>query len=155
MAPQMWTQLSTGSNFGSANDAVFLKFIPTRRIVPVKFYFMTGGTISGNLDAAILNSSGTRLWSKGSTAWPAINTLVAWTVSGVYLDKGQTYWLGMSGDNTTGLIRAFTLTATLAPLDSQGNNYNRVVASSFPIPSSVTLGSTASTRMFGMFLTEV
>ena len=151
----MWTQLSVGSNFGSANDAVFLKFIPTRRIVPVKFYFMTGGTISGNLDAAILNSSGTRLWSKGSTAWPAINTLVAWTVSGVYLDKGQTYWLGMSGDNTTGLIRAFNLTATLAPLDSQGNNYNRVVASSFPIPSSVTLGSTASTRMFGMFLTEV
>lgn len=151
-SPIMW-QTSTASTWANgASVGVFQQIKVSRRVTPTKLVWICT-TQSGNYDVAILNSAGTRLWSKGATACPAAATITE-TVSGVIMDKGQTYYIGFVFDNGTAAMRTFATITTATPQDSQGNPLCTQVAATYPIGSSVAYGTTAPARVPAIYLKE-
>jgi len=121
----------------TANAAILVPFTlyTTQTIDRVHF---VSGTQSGNFDVGVFDSAGARKVSKGSTAQ---STLAAGanevTFTATQLNAGQ-YYLALAADNATGTFR----------FDGSGVNagtakyYQRQVATSFPLPSSLTVGTT-------------
>lgn len=141
--------LANGSNvMSSANQALLVEFIPPRNVTVSSLRWVTAATASGNYDIGIYSVTGTRLWAKGSTAWPATSTAIVETVSPtVALIGGTTYYLVLAADNTTGTWRGTgeTIQNTALMLDGS-DQFCKSVLSSFPLPSSLTPGNTRSGR---------
>lgn len=142
--------LSTiGSNMAVAanNSGIFTRFRPRRDIVLTSLVWVVGSQ-SGNYDIGIFDSTGARLWSKGSTATPATGTSVAEAVTGVTLQAARTYYVGWSSDNTTSGVKGIAA-ASVGEMTKLMDGTPSVfsVASVFPLPSTVTLGSTAPNRL--------
>lgn len=134
----------------SANQAILVPFKP-QRAMSIAIVQWVCAVSSGNYDIGIYDASGTKLWSKGSTVFGTAGALQVETVSpSVPLTAGTTYYLAWSADNTTGSPRGIVGTAAgwsgfQQMLD--GTSYTRLVSSSFPLPSSIVLGSTSSIKM--------
>lgn len=145
--PAVAMMVATSTTFAVANQAVLIPVTPFRDITVAALNWVTVATSSGNYDIGIYDAAGTRLWSKGSTAWPVVSTVNADTVSpAVVLRQGITYWIALASDATTGTFRGTTAQGgQLQMLD--GTNFARTVAAAFPLPASITLGSTAGTRL--------
>lgn len=97
-------------------------------------------TMSGNFDVGVYNLAGTRMVSKGSTAQSTLsqgNNRV--TIASTPLAAGQ-YWLALACDNTTGAPRQIAA-GDFAPVVA------RKIATSFPLPSTLTVGSTSPTNV--------
>lgn len=144
---------NTATALVTANQAIFTPVIPHRNMTIAALEWLCG-TQSGNYDIGLYDAGGTRLWSKGSTAWPTALADTVETVSpAVALVAGTKYWVAFAGDNTTGTFRGLVLqTPFLHVLD--GTYHNRLVGSSFPLPSTVTLGSSFATRTPSIVLRE-
>ena len=139
---------------GIANMGIVMPVKPHRNINLAVLEWITGTVQAGNYDVAVLDSAGARLWSKGSTAWPAPNTNVVETVSpAVSLLAGQTYYIVLATDSATATYKGLNATATLLKLVT-GAGHSRVVGSIFPIPSAVSLGSTATGKLPLVMLRE-
>lgn len=139
---------------GIANLGIVMPVKPHRNINLAVLEWVTGTVQAGNYDIAVLDSAGARLWSKGSTAWPAPSTNVAETVSPpVSLLAGQTYYIVLAADNTTATYKGLNVTSSLLKLVT-GAGHARVVGSIFPIPSTVALGSTATGKLPLVMLRE-
>ena len=90
------------------------------------------GVSAGNIDAGIYDNAGNRVVSKGSTASPGTGWQ-EYTFTPTLLAAGE-YWLAVSGNNA-----ALTLGQDGTSRDLR---VQRVVASSFPLPATIVLGST-------------
>lgn len=137
---------------GSANQAICVPVIPHRNMTLAKLRWMPG-VVSGNYDIAILDASGTRLWSKGSTALTS-GAKTEDVSPGLALTAGTKYWVALALDNTT--AQAYGLSAVVAAHGTMedGTAFARTVSSAFPIPSTVTLGSTGSAKIPVVVLSE-
>jgi hypothetical protein len=103
------------------------------------------GASSGNCDVGIYDNAGTLLASTGSVApgtsietWP-LNTSVT-------LYPGVKYWAAIAADNNTMTFHGVACTATAvaaSPLVAAHVS----VATSFPLPATITIGSTVGGRM--------
>lgn len=125
-----------------ANQALLLEFRPHRDVSVSSLIWFTGATVSGNYDIGIYTAAGVRLWSKGSTAWPTASTRVVETVTPTALTAGTRYFLALAGDNATGLFRGLVESFVDQIKSVTGEYLSRSVSSSFPLPSTLTVGTT-------------
>jgi hypothetical protein len=138
----------------SANNGYQYALPPCPRNMTItKLRWATGGSVSGNYDIAILDSSGNRLWSKGSTAFPTASTVVTETVSSVALTQGQIYYIEFACDNTTAQVYGHKLPAVtgfsaLWDLAATSSPSAIAVSAQMPIPAAPGIGaSNAAQRM--------
>lgn len=129
---------------GAANSALQRRIRPTRDIA-VSGLRWWSVVVAGNYDIAILDDlSNKRLWSKGSTVWPAAGA-VNEAVTGVTLLAGRTYRIAFSSNDATATLRG--VQSSLAGLDAllDGSTDTTTVTAAFPIPDPLVAGSSAST----------
>jgi len=144
----------------SANQAILVRIRPPRGISLAVLGWMCSVTVAGNYDIGIYDSAGNRLWSKGSTAFPAAAVFTDEAVSpAVALTSGTDYWIAFAADNTTGGCRgAIGPGATAADgfLKSMDGTKNvRVISSAFPLPATITIGTTSIYKVPAVVLREV
>ncbi|MEV4991196.1 GDSL-type esterase/lipase family protein [Pseudarthrobacter sp. LMD1-1-1.1] len=143
---------NTQFTVGAANQGICVPVIPHRDCTINTLRWMPG-VASGNYDIAILDATGTRLWSKGSTALTS-GAKVETVSPGVALTAGTKYWIAIAFDNTT--AQAYGLSAVVAAQGTMmdGTAFARTVSSMFPIPATVTLGTTGSAKIPNVVLAE-
>jgi hypothetical protein len=126
----------------AANDAIAVRCIANRRLVISKLSWVVGAASAGNYDIAILNAAGVVLWSKGSTAFPAISTGVTDTVSPtVTIPANTEFFVVIASDSGTATFRGIVFTSTVEVTRADGTFQAFRVTSSFPIP---TVGNTVA-----------
>lgn len=145
---------ATSAVIGTANTGIVMPVKPHRNITLSVLEWFAGTTSAGNYDIAVLDSTGARLWSKGSTAWPTASATVTEAVSpAVSLVAGQAYYVVLAADNATATYKGLNVASNLLKLVT-GAPQSRAVGSIFPIPSSVTLGSTSTGKLPVVMLRE-
>lgn len=138
---------SASAVIGVANMGLVIPVIPHRNMNLAVLEWLTGTVSAGNYDIAVLDAAGARLWSKGSTPWPAASATVTETVSpAVALVAGTTYLIVLSGDNATATYKGLNAASNLLKLIT-GVGHARAVGSIFPIPANVALGATATGKV--------
>lgn len=142
--PAMNGMAATASTVGAANMVLQVRVTPHRNItVSGLTWFST--VASGNYDIGIYDDASTnKLWSKGSTAWPAAG-VISETVTGVTLLAGRTYRIAFTGDNTTGTLRALVAPQAGMDLLLDGSTSSTAIASVFPLTSTLVRGTSGST----------
>jgi hypothetical protein len=134
---------NSSTTFSTANNAVLVKFRPFRDLTLTEVRFLVAATSTGNYDIGVYSSGGTLLWSKGSTAWPTVSTAAGVTVSpSLALTAGTDYWFALAGDNNTATWRGMVESSVDQVKMLDGTYFSRVVGSAFPLPSTITVGST-------------
>lgn len=145
------TQLGTlldsspaGVALGSSNDAVLIKLVPYKSMSVTKFVWFMGAAATNNYDVGIYDDGATtmtRLWSKGSTAAPTVNTAVVETVTGVTLVAGVPVWAAFAANGTTITPRGVALSFNEDVYDDAGVATILRFATSFALPSTLTRAS--------------
>lgn len=139
-----------GSNcaVSANNSGLFIKFTPKYDLVCPSFLWVVGSQ-SGNYDVGLYDADGNRLWAKGSTTVPSTGTTVTETFTGIQLTAGQDYYVGWSSDNTTAGVKGLAISGLgeLAKMADGVTLSTYSVASVFPLPSTVTYGSTSVNRL--------
>jgi len=132
---------STAAGTGTANYANLVSVtvpVPTT-VSGIRVSLAAYSGTAGNVDVGLYNNSGTRLASSGSVAAPTSNTVSTVNFTSSASIQPGIYWLAIASnqvgksDGTGGPI------FKRYGLDGVGGNL--AFASSFPLPSSVTLGS--------------
>lgn len=130
----------------SANDAVFMGFMVVAQAT-VSVAKIRVGTQSGNVDAGIYDSAGTRLASSGTTACGSGNATQSLPLSAaVTLKPGILYYAAIACDNATATF--LTGGGTVTPIE-HNPPLNFRSTTSFPLPASVT-PATATTRQYAV-----
>ena len=139
---------------GVANTGILMP-VKMHRDMPLGVLeWFAGTTSAGNYDLAILDSEYNRLWSKGSTAWPTASTTVTETVSpAIGLIAGKTYYIELATDNATATYKGLNVSSSLLKL-ATGAAHSRSVGSNFPIPATVTPGSSLTGKLPVVILRE-
>lgn len=125
-----------------ANQGIQVKVRPTRNI-NVSALIWYSLVQSGNYDIGIIDDiSNVTLWSKGSTAWPAVGKVTE-TVPNIILYAGRRYRFTISADNNVGSYRG--LNSPVAGIDQNlDGTYNATqVATVFPLPNPLAAGGTS------------
>jgi hypothetical protein len=131
----------------TAGNGIGVRWRPHRNMTIAKLIWFTGTTVTGNYDLAILAADGTRLWSKGETAWPLANTAESVTVSpALAVVAGTEYIIVISADNNTATFRGLTTAFNEQGQYVDGTPWARVKTVIHPIPPAVTF-VTQSTRV--------
>lgn len=129
-----------GANLGSgtypvANQLYAFPFSLASPKTLTKILVPIGATSSGNIDVALLDSTGARLSSAGSTPMGSTNALQTFDITDVALAPGTFYYAAVAVDNTTG-----TLVQTTGIIPGVGQLAGwRTKATGFPIAASNTL----------------
>lgn len=150
--PEALLNLGTGPAFPQAN-AVVLQAFTVFASHTVQTCFFRVSAQSGNIDIGIYNDSGTRLGSSGSTACPVVQNTASKAMTGtVSLVPGVRYWAAIACDNTTASFSAINGTVVGLPVVT-GYPVRTLVATSFPLPSSLTIGdgTTSTSASYGLF----
>jgi len=141
-------QSTIGSNQAVlANNSGFFVPIRPRQNISVSSLAWVVGLQSGNYDIGIYDSTGARLWSRGSTAVTTAGTQVAETVTDVSMVAGTTYYIAWSSDTTSSAVKGLGGAGTAELARSMDGTLAVVsVASVFPLPSTVTIGTSTVNR---------
>lgn len=145
----------TANVISTVNAGISVRWRPKKNRTIRSLTWFTGGVISGNYDIAILESNGTRLWSQGSTPWPAANSVVSVAVTPLAVTANTEYQILFSVDNTTANWRGPSASFSDEVRDAQGLYIARSYTAVFPIPTSVVPGSTPSPKFPKIVLREV
>ena len=138
----------TSNTLAGANQGLAVKVRPHRNLSLTSLRWFTGTVTSGNYDIGIYDAAGNRLWSKGSTPWPAVSVGITETVSpAVALTAGTDYLIVFTGDNITGAWRGLSEALSDQTLLLDGSQWCRSVSSVFPLPATITPGSTRAGRI--------
>ena len=133
------------------NSAVAVPLEPAESLTLAVMQWISGAATSGNYDIGIYSISGstlTRLWAKGSTAWPAINTRIAEAVSPtVELAANTRYYVIFAADNQVGTFRGEAQVVANEAVFLDGTAFGRIIAAAFPLPASLVLPATPATRI--------
>lgn len=135
-----------GSAALSASSACLTRLKAPRALALTKLVWVSG-TQSGNYDIGLYDAAGTRLWSKGSTASPAANTTTVETFTAVNIPKGALFYVALAADNATATFRAVTLVSAELTKTLGGVATTTTVAAAFPLPSTITVGTTTVLRI--------
>lgn len=130
---------------GAVNAAIQRKIRPTRDVTVTGLRWWSV-TASGNYDIGIIDdATNKRLWSKGTTVWPAAG-VVDETVPSVVLRAGRVYRISFAADNVTGTLRG--VTANAAGLDTllNGGTDTTLTSAAFPLPDPLVAGTGPSSR---------
>jgi hypothetical protein len=143
------TQSTLGSSQSvlAANSGFFVPIRP-RQNISVSSLAWVVALSSGNYDIGVYDSTGARLWSRGSTAVTTAATQVAETVTGVSMAAGSTYYIAWSSDTTSSAVKGLGGAGTAELARSMDGTLAVVsVASVFPLPSTVTIGTSTVNRL--------
>jgi hypothetical protein len=141
-------QSTIGSNQAvlAANSGFFVPIRP-RQNISVSSLAWVVGLQSGNYDIGVYDSTGARLWSRGSTAVTTAGTQVAETVTDVSMVAGATYYIAWASDTTSSAVKGLGGAGTAELSRSMDGSLAVVsVASVFPLPSTVTIGTSTVNR---------
>jgi hypothetical protein len=119
----------------AANDALFVPVVNKQTVLIKRLYAINGGTVSGNIDVALLSKGPRLLRSAGSTAQSGTNAPQFFDVTDIVIGPGI-YYLSVALDNTTGTL--FRGNISLRYLQAIGMAKQ---ASGFAIPSAPTLAT--------------
>jgi hypothetical protein len=159
MSQQLWSTL--GRSYGSiggvvgtsgmvtGNTAVVIRIIPDEIRTINWLRWFTGATASGNYDIGIysvIGTTGTKIWAKGSTAWPSTNVSTKETVGTPYTTvTGKEFWIAFVSSTTAGLLYQLIDPAVLLKwVDDTAPAYT--FATSLPLPTTLSSPGT-STRL--------
>lgn len=124
----------------AANAAILVPFTLQTQQTIASVSVVAGATQSGHFDIGVYDSAGTLKVSKGSTLQSTLSasTVNTVTFAATVLPAGL-YYLAVAADNTTGTFKFDAAATLLAGLQLQ-------VAAAFPLPATITPGSTAPSR---------
>lgn len=134
-----------GSSPISANSACLVRVKAPRSITVAKLVWIAS-TQSGNYDIGLYDNAGGRLWSKGSTASPTSGTITETVSPAVVIPKGSVFHVAIAADNATATFRGVTLASAEITKTLTGIPSAVTVAASFPLPATITIGTTTVTR---------
>lgn len=130
---------TSSSTLNSANTAQVAVIKPKFSFTPTKFAWWCV-TQSGNYDLAIIDMATlNRLWSLGSTAYPAAGPIVNTIAAGPTLAAGTRYGLAIASSSGTFAFQSSPALPTNGATLYDGSFGTGYVSSSFPIPA--TLGA--------------
>jgi len=145
---------SADAVIGIANAGVIMKLKPHRNISVAVLEWLAGTVSAGNYDVAILDSTGARLWSKGSTAFPAASATVTETVSpAVSMTAGTTYYIVLAFSDITARYKGLNAASNILKL-ADGTSHARLNGTILPIPANVTISSTGTGKVPLIMLRE-
>lgn len=134
----------SAATFPSANAVVFVRVRVSRSLV-ISTMRTFIGTASGNIDIGVYQSDGTtltRLSSTGSTPASGTNAIQAIALaSPVTPSPGIDYYFAVAADNTTVTLARSAGTTVISAIGAQV----MTLAASFPLPSTIALGSASGT----------
>lgn len=142
--------LSPSNNvaFIAANRAHYVPFVVPDPFIVDKFRWRNGSVVSGNADAGIYSSDGTRLVSTGSTAQSGASAIQEVDVTDTYLAPGV-YYSAFTASNTSGSYVSFTDQG----ITEIGRSYGLFQQSSaLPLPSSATFAAWTSQTWVSLFV---
>lgn len=116
----------------------------TKILVPI------GTTSSGNIDVAVLDSTGARLSSAGSTAMGSTSTMQTFDITDVALSPGTGYYVAVAVDNITGTL---VQTTGIVPGQAQLGGW-RIKTAAFPIAATNTLAAPSSNATYPVLQME-
>ena len=128
----------------TANTAYLTAFQVFRAVSVTKIVGRIG-TASGNVDFGLYSSDGTTatlLNATGSIACPTAAVRVINTVTSTALSPGVTYFVAVAFDNATATLAKLGQVVGPSNVLFQGGK----IASSFPLPASVTLSSLSASQ---------
>lgn len=131
----------------SANMALFVPFHVYRVTKVVKMFVCHGSVVSGNVDVGIYDPKGKRIVSSGSTAQSGTTAAVEYDITDTVLPPGL-YYMALAIDNITARVISSTNVLAAVELPMAGV-YE--VASSFPLPASVTYATPSLTSRMPLF----
>lgn len=134
-------QQINASGVGVANTAYVARFQVNRPVVVSTVRFAVFAQ-SGNLDFALLDDSGTRLASTGSIACPGGGAHTRSLTASVQLVPGRFYWQVVAADNEVAQIGYVS-----NPSNGAMAGAAESVASSFPIPASLSIPTSGTARV--------
>lgn len=128
--------IASGNVYGAVNEIFTVRFRVHTEITPNRMIWFSTNQ-SGNYDIAIVDwATRTRLWSKGTTAWPAVGQVTETIVGGPTLDPGTDYGMSFAVDNITA-----DLIGTFMTYSGQATGADGVVGvvngTAFPIPATL------------------
>lgn len=131
-------QTLQGVGIGSA-----VEIVPHRNFTLRYLDWRSGTVVGGNYDIGILDASGTALWKKGGTAYPAASTDVTEDLSAtpLALTAGTKYYVIFTGDSSTSTIRGINAPSAIFNRKADGNYRCRGVSGSYPLGTSHVLGA--------------
>lgn len=144
--PAIAALAGAGAATYAANAACLVPMKAPRAISIGKLVWIAGAQ-SGNYDIGLYDAAGTRLWSKGSTASPAAGTITETVSPAVALPKGAKFYAAIAFDNATAQIRGITLSSAEQTKTLTGAPTSLTVSASFPLPATITPGSTTVLRL--------
>lgn len=127
-----------------ANEA---RYFPLRLSAPfliVKFWWINGTSVAGNIDAGIYSASGTRLTSIGSTAQSGTSTVQSVALGTPYLLMPDFYYLAWCASSTSATM-FMTLGIGGQPDARRVGMYTQT--SGFPLPATATFASASTARI--------
>lgn len=133
-----------------AGSALVTRIKPSRDTNPSILTWWAGAASAGNYDIGIYTSAGVRIWSKGSTAWPAANAQVGDAVTGVTLTAGIEYLIVLASSG------AGSFMGVTEPKNGIGNlltslggsvRFMRSITQAIPLPATITPGNTAASSL--------
>lgn len=127
-----------------ANEA---RYFPLRLSAPfliVKFWWINGTAVAGNIDAGIYSASGTLLTSIGSTAQATTSAVQSVTLGTPYLLMPDFYYLAWCASSTSATM--FMQLSTNGVTDARRvGMYTQT--SAFPLPATATFAAASTSRI--------
>lgn len=123
------------------------RYFPLRLSAPflvVKFWWLNGASVSGNVDIGIYSASGTRLARTGSTAQSGTTAVQSVALGTPFLLMPDLYYLAWCADNTTATMLLSTLTNGVSDARRMGM-YTQTAA--FSLPTTATFAAATSGRV--------
>jgi hypothetical protein len=126
-----------------ANQAIYIPIRVTHPVVARKMVWVTGsGATSGNYDIGLLDAVGRKLASSGSTAVPAIETLVVFTLPTALRLEQQIVYLALALSSATCQYYGYRLTVDTQEMRTTGLVQE---ASAVPLPTTATFALLSGT----------
>lgn len=139
------------SSTGTANTAYYMPIVAAASLAVTSIKFFVG-TQSGNYDIGVYDSTFAKVWARGSTAVPATGPatvlISAGTPTSLTVTTGV-YYLAFAADNGTAAVHI----TNGAAISTGGIGYSK--ASSFPLPSSLSSGTTPPPDGHGVWVAIV
>lgn len=135
-----WTTFGSAT-WPTANLAIGYPFMLSEARTALQMWVFNGTAVSGNIDAGIYDSTGTKLVSKGSTAQSGTSTLQLLDITDTALKPNTLYYAWMSVDNTTATITRLAGSVSIAQTSGTGVLQ---MAAAFALPATITGAAVAN-----------
>lgn len=135
--------VSDGTAWPTANLGIYIPVYLSAAKTLAQIWYTTGGTATGNVDAALYDSSFTRLATVGSTAIGATNSAINLNIADTAMSANTLYYIGFAHSTNTSTIGLVSM-ARAAFFHLLGC---RQEASALPLPATGTPATFAQTKV--------